>query len=129
MEKILENFIADEISYALFYNELIKIAPTQEDASMLKEFARDAAYHANTFKKIYRAMTGKESNAIIKMPKMNDEYEKLLKDSALKESRSYKKYSEKYKITNNNTALKNALFDAKTDSGSHALQILYMLSN
>jgi rubrerythrin len=57
--RLLE-YIRDETSDSLYYQELAKEAPDERARELLMEFSRDEAEHAADFRRVYRQITGME---------------------------------------------------------------------
>lgn len=124
----LQTYIAAELGDAALYRELAKMAPNQNDSQLLREFAEDEQAHANEFQRIYRMMTGRNYTPTLQPPDLSDSYRDILRDRVLDESGDFRKYGEQYLQTNQNQALKNAYYRARTDENVHALRLLYLLS-
>lgn len=58
--RLLE-YIRDENSDSLYYQELAKIAPDERARELFMEFSRDEAGHAANFRQVYRQITGMEA--------------------------------------------------------------------
>jgi Uncharacterized conserved protein len=124
----LQMYIDAELGDSALYNELSKVAPNDEDRKLLIEFAEDEESHAETFKRIYRNITGKSYNPVVKEPKLSGSFKDILRDRVLDESGDFRKYGEQYIQTKRNDMLKDAYYRARTDENVHALRLLYMLS-
>lgn len=123
----LKMYIEDEERDAIFYKELSNIAPNTKFRELLFEMAIDEQIHADSFKRIYRAITGRTYSPIITPQDLSGGFINAIKKQILEESEGYRKYSEQYLINEKNKALKEAYFRAKTDENVHALRLLYML--
>lgn len=126
-EQKLQEYIKAEIGDSALYNLLSKIAPFDMDKKLLGEFSKDELSHANEFRKIYKEITGQDYDPPISMPKLSGNYRDVLRNRVLDESGDFRKYGEQYLITNDNEALKNAYYRARTDEAVHALRLLYLL--
>lgn len=124
----LQTYIDAELGDAILYRKLANMAPNNDDMQLLLEFSNDEQKHADTFKQIYRKMTGKNYDPIIKPPVLTGSYKDILRDRVLDESGDFRKYGEQYINTDKNPALKKAYYLARTDENVHALRLLYMLS-
>ena len=124
----LRTYIDAELRDAALYKELAAMAPTDDDRQLLTEFSEDEQSHADTFKRIYRSMTGRSYNPIINPPVLTGSVQDILRERVLDESGDFRKYGEQYLMTNNNDTLKDAYYRARTDENVHALRILYLLS-
>jgi len=124
----LQMYIDAELGDSALYYELAKIAPDETDRQLLLEFSEDEHSHADTFKRIYRSLTGRSYNPVIKQPVISDSFENILRDRVLDESGDFRKYGEQYILTEKNNELKDAYYRARTDENVHALRLLYMLS-
>jgi len=124
----LQMYINEESGAAALYRELAKVAPNDEYAQLLLEFAEDEQGHADTFRKIYRSMTGRSYTPEIRKPQLMGDFYDILHERILDESGDYRKYGEQYLLTTNNDMLKEAYYRARTDENVHALRLLYMLT-
>lgn len=124
----LQTYINAEENDATLYKELAKIAPSETDRQLLIEFSEDEQFHADEFKRIYRAMTGRSYNPIVQPIVLKNPYYDILRDRVLDESGDFRKYGEQYLLTTQNDTLKNAYYRAKMDENVHALRLLYLIS-
>jgi len=124
----LQMYIDAELGDSALYRELSKVAPKNEYRKLLMEFAEDEQSHADTFKRIYRNITGKSYDPDVKKPDITGEFDDILRDRVLDESGDFRKYGEQYLQTKRNDMLKDAYYRARTDENVHALRLLYMLS-
>ena len=124
----LRTYINAELGDSALYRTLSSMAPNNDDRELLLEFAEDEQSHADTFKHIYRQMTGRSYNPAVNPPILSGSYEDILRDRVIDESGDFRKYGEQYITTFKNEELKNAYYRARTDENVHALRLLYMLS-
>ena len=124
----LQTYINAELSDSALYKELAKIAPSETDRQLLMEFSEDEQSHADEFKRIYRAMTGRSYIPIVPPVVLKEPYYDILRDRVLDESVDFRKYGEQYLLTTQNDTLKNAYYRARTDENVHALRLLYLIS-
>lgn len=124
----LQMYIDAELKDSALYRELAKIAPNETDRQLLTEFADDEQSHAETFKRIYRTLTGRSYNPEIAPPEIAGDYYDILRERVLDESGDFRKYGEQYLETTRNDMLRDAYYRARTDENVHALRLLYMLS-
>lgn len=123
----LQMYINAELSDAALYRELSKIAPNDTDRQLLLEFSEDEQSHADEFKRIYRAMTGRSYHPVVKPLVLTAPFDAILRDRVIDESGDFRKYGEQYIQTTGNDMLKNAYYRARTDENVHALRLLSML--
>ena len=124
----LQMYINAEMGDAALYRELAKIAPTDEYKQLLLEFAEDEQSHADTFRNIYRSLTGRSYTLEAKTPQLMGDFYDILHERVLDESSDFRKYGEQYLLTTNNDMLREAYYRARTDENVHALRLLYMLT-
>jgi len=125
----LQTYINAELGDAALYRKLANMAPDNEDRLLLLEFADNEQMHADMFKQIYKKMTGKNYDPVVKPPILTGSYKEILRDRILDESGDFRKYGEQYIATSDkNKALKTAYYLARTDENVHALRLLYMLN-
>lgn len=125
--QLLRMFIEDEERDAILYKELSNRAPTNKIREILFSISMDEQSHSETFKKIYKNITGRNFSPIIIPPELNDKFEDVLANQILGETEGYIKYSEQYYKNNKNKALKDAYFRALTDENAHAHKLAYIL--
>lgn len=124
----LQMYINAELGDSALYRELSKIAPNDAHRQLLLEFSEDEQAHAEEFKRLYRMLTGRSYHPVVKPLVLTDPYESILRNRVIDESGDFRKYGEQYIQTNDNNALKNAYYRARTDENVHALRLLSMLS-
>lgn len=124
----LEMYIDGELGDSALYKELAKTAPNDKFKELFLEFSEDEMSHAVEFKRIYKILTGKNYNPVIRPPVLEGTFEDILRDRVLDESGDFRKYGEQFIKTDKNYALRNAYYKARTDENVHALRLLYMLS-
>lgn len=127
LKKKLGIYIADLISDGIFYEELSKKAPDECQRRLLREFARDEMGHRDNFRRIYCEYFGEPLRELAVLPDVGGEYEELVREKMLCESRKFRKYGEQYILTDDEK-IKDALYNLKSDKGSHALRLLEILS-
>ena len=123
----LEIYINAELGDSELYRELSKMALNDLDKKILLELSSDEQNHADTFKNIYKMLTGKFYNPIIPTPILSGTFNDIIHDRVLDESGDFRKYAEQYAMTNKKI-LKDAYYLASTDENVHALRLLNMLS-
>lgn len=124
----LQMYISAELGDAALYRALAQSAPSEPDRQLLLEFAGDEQSHAETFKRIYRTLTGRSYNPVVNPPVLTGTYRDVLRERVLDESGDFRKYGEQYITTVNNNMLRDAYYRARTDENVHALRLLYMLN-
>lgn len=127
-EQRLRTYIDAELKDSMVYKELANKAPNNTDKKILLEMSADEKTHAERFQQIYKKMTGKSYNPVIKPPVLTGSYKDILRERVLDESADYRKYGQQYLLTENNMALKYAYYLAHLDENVHALRLLYLLS-
>ncbi len=124
----LRTYIDAELHDAALYKELAGLSPDEDDRKLLMEFSDDEQSHADTFKRLYRAMTGRSYHPVVTPPVLEGSVKDILRNRILDESGDYRKYGEQYLTTTRNEELRDAYYRARTDENVHALRILYLLS-
>lgn len=127
LKKSLCMYIADLISDGIFYEELSKKAPDECQRRLLREFARDEMGHRDNFRRIYYEYFGEPLRELAALPDVGGEYEELVREKMLCESRKFRSLTEQYKLTYDEK-IKDALYKLKSDKGAHTLGLLEMLS-
>ncbi|MDF2718962.1 MAG: hypothetical protein K0R28_5887, partial [Paenibacillus sp.] len=61
---MIKEAVQGERNDELFYDELIKLAPSQEQAEMIESIRNDERGHNTMFRGIYKALTGHEITGI-----------------------------------------------------------------
>ncbi|NMA80081.1 MAG: hypothetical protein GX967_05490 [Clostridiales bacterium] len=123
----LEEYIKSELSDSALYAELAKKAPSSNYRKILMEMAADDTSHANEFKRIYKSMTGRNYNPIVKPPALKGSFNEILRSRIPSESDDYRKYCEEYITSKGNSVLKTTFYLAGIDDNVHALHLIYML--
>lgn len=124
----LQMYINAELGDAALYKILAQNSPSERDRQLLLEFSEDEQSHAETFKRIYRTLTGRSYNPVVNPPALSGTYRDILRERVIDESADFRKYGEQYLTTENNDMLKDAYYRARTDENVHALRLLYLLS-
>lgn len=124
----LQMYINAEMGDSALYRELADRAPDNMDRQLLLEFSEDEESHADSFKRIYRILTGRSYNPVVSPVILSGSFDDILRDRVLDESGDYRKYGEQYLLSDGNDMLKDAYYRARTDENVHALRLLYMLS-
>lgn len=70
--QMLKEAVQGERNDELFYDELIKLAPSQEQVAIIESIRNDERGHNQMFREMYRALTGQEITGI-----SNEQYEKV----------------------------------------------------
>ncbi|MDF2660777.1 MAG: hypothetical protein K0Q94_3568 [Paenibacillus sp.] len=70
--EMIKEAVQGERNDELFYDELIKLAPSQEQAKIIESIRNDERGHNKMFREMYRALTGHEITGI-----SNEQYTKV----------------------------------------------------
>lgn len=122
----LQEYIHDEMSDSLYYQELARMAPTRMAQDILMGFSRDEKMHADNFMKAYYRLCGKTYRPEPVRPPVIPNYEEALKQRILAETRDYQKYGEKYMAVCD-PCLRKMFWDARTGEAQHAMRIPILL--
>ena len=125
--QLLKMFIEDEEKDAMLYKELSNKSPDSQIRDILFSMSMDEQIHSDSFKKIYKQITGRAFSPIRIIPELNGNFRDILANQILGETEGYIKYSEQYYKHNKNKALKDAYFRALTDENAHAHKLNYIL--
>ena len=125
--QLLRMFIEDEEKDAMLYKELSNSAPNPQIRDILFSISMDEQIHSDSFKKIYKQITGRTFTPIRIIPELNGNFRDIIANQILGETEGYIKYSEQYYKNNKNKALKDAYFRALTDENAHAHKLSYIL--
>ena len=91
--KIIEDAIAGEAEDKMFYEYLIKIAPSMEDRDIIKGIRENELHHATLFRQLYTKLTGKppavQQDLTFERPKT---YCEGLKNALMGEQNAVRKY-------------------------------------
>lgn len=93
--RLLE-YIHDETSDSLYYQELAMQAPDARAKQLFTEFAEDEAKHAENFKAVYRQITGQEPKIGMVPPPQIPPYCEAIKQRIMAESGDFVKYIEEH---------------------------------
>ncbi len=66
--QMISEAVQGERNDELFYDELIKLAPTQEQADIIESIRNDERSHNTMFRDMYRSLTGQEISGISSEP-------------------------------------------------------------
>lgn len=127
MAQTLSQFITAELTDAAYCRELARSAPSDADYQMLLNMADNDQEQAENFKKLYRACTGRNSNATAAPITFSGTYEDALRQQALNESAACFTYAQQY-VNAQNTAFRKACFCAAATANMHCQQLLAMLT-
>ncbi|SDC54782.1 Rubrerythrin [Paenibacillus sp. UNCCL117] len=62
--QLIKEAVQGERNDELFYNELINLAPSQEQAAIIESIRNDERAHNKMFREMYRALTGQEVTGV-----------------------------------------------------------------
>ncbi|WP_238403125.1 ferritin-like domain-containing protein [Paenibacillus mesophilus] len=62
--EMIKEAVQGERNDELFYDELIKLAPSQEQVSIIESIRNDERGHNKMFREMYRALTGQEITGV-----------------------------------------------------------------
>lgn len=129
LQETLRTYINDELYDYECYTQLANNAPDLESQQMLTEMAKDGMRHAEEFKLIYNGITGEQYNPQITTTLQRRSYRDGLRDRALADGRSYRRYMRHYNNRGiEDVLLLSALFGAGLDKNLNSIALLYLLS-
>lgn len=125
---LIEDAVQGEKNDELFYNELIKLAPTEEEQNIIASIRDDEMKHNKMFKKIYKDFTGKNIESIEDQP-----FEKPTNylDGITKALFGELKAVEKYRIIRKGLPTRyyrDMLFEIITDELKHSAKYNYIIT-
>lgn len=134
LSKSIENikeFVIDEINDTDFYNNLISLAPNEEQKKIIEDIRDDEKIHTQIFRKIFTKLTGvvlPSSNQLSSKP-MNSSfsYKEGLKKALFGELDAVKKYREFMAYMPSND-LHDMFMYVLTDEIRHASKYNYLIS-
>lgn len=125
----LRTYINDELYDYECYRQLSGNAPDLESQQMLSDMADGSMRHAEEFKIIYNGLTGEYYTPQITTTLQRRSYQDSLRDRALSDGRSYRRYMRHYNNRGIEDALLlSALFGAGIDKNLNSIALLYLLS-
>ncbi|WP_054870971.1 ferritin family protein [Caloranaerobacter sp. TR13] len=114
-----------ELEAIKYYERLIKMAPNQEEADIIRAFYKDEKKHYNNFRHLYMMMTGRQPTIPpINMPEF-DNYLQGVEQAILDELDAYEFYRDIY-LSNINPYVRSLFFEAFTDENEHAAHLNYL---
>lgn len=125
--QLLRMFIEDEEKDAILYKELSNKAPNTQIRDILFSISMDEQIHSDSFKKIYKQITGRTFSPIRIIPEINGNFKDIVASQILGETEGYIKYSEQYYKNTKSKVLQDAYFRALTDENAHAHRLSYIL--
>ncbi|MHC1721638.1 MAG: hypothetical protein AB9836_00390 [Aminipila sp.] len=129
LSETLRTYINDELYDYECYTQLGNNAPDLESQQMLYDMANDGVRHAEEFKILYNELTGEQYNPKITTTMQRRSYRDGLRDRALSDGRSYRRYMRHYNNGGIEDALLlSALFGAGIDKNLNSIALLYLLS-
>ncbi len=127
MAQRLQQYITTELTDAAYYRELARSAPNDSDYQLLLNMADNEQVQAESFKKLYRSITGRNCNAAAAPLSFSGSYEDALRERALSESADCRAYADQY-LAAQNPAYKRACFCANANANMHCQLLLCMLT-
>ena len=123
--KNLKRYIEDEERDATLYKELSNVAPNSKFRELLFDISLDEQSHAESFKKLYHSITGKNYSPIITRSEKNGSFKDILKERILEEIEAFRTYGSMIAPEKSNRF--NKIFEkAKNDELAHAIMLIYM---
>jgi rubrerythrin len=123
--RLLE-YIHDETSDSLYYQELAKEAPNQRARELYMEFARDEAEHAANFRSVYCQLTGMQPMIPPIEPPQIPPYCDAVKARIMAESGDLVKYGEESAAAPD-MMLKNLFYITSLIEGRHGMRLATLM--
>lgn len=116
-----------EAEAGLFYERLMRMAPTREEADIIKQIRADEVKHYEAFEELYRRMTGR--NPRVPEPAMPNfrTYMEGVELAFIDELEAYDYYRDLY-LSTQNPRIRDIFLDAFTDENEHAQYLHWIYS-
>jgi len=122
----IKMYIEDEERDAIIYKQLSNMATSTKTREILFELSIDEQTHSDSFKKIYRTITGRNYTPLVIPPELNGTFRDVILNQILEETDNFKKYEMQY-FNSKNKTFKDLYFRLKTDEQVHANKLIYIL--
>lgn len=123
---LLKEAVQDERSDELFYDYLIRNAPSQEDKDIIQSIRNDERKHRKMFRHMYYCLTGKTMEVVEPEPfQPPATYLEGLKRAIFGESGAVELYRKIY-FTIPGKTFKNMVFEIMTDELKHGIRYNYL---
>jgi rubrerythrin len=123
--RLLE-YINDEMSDSLYYQELAGKAPNQRARELFSEFSRDEAQHAANFQGVYYRLTGMQPMIPPVNPPQIPPYCQAIKARIMAESGDLVKYAEE-SANAPDMMLRNLFYITGNIEGRHGLRLTTLM--
>ncbi len=123
--RLLE-YIHDEISDSLYYQELANEAPNQSARELFMEFSRDEAQHAANFRDVYSRLTGMQPMVPQVQPPQIAPYCEAIKVRIMAESGDLVKYGEE-SVKAPDQMLRDLFYITSLIEGRHGLRLTTLM--
>ncbi len=126
----LINAMQGEAEDKLFYERLMRMAPTREEADIIKQIRADEIKHYGAFEDLYRRMTGRNPRVPEPDKPTFRTYMEGVELAFFNELRAYERYKDLY-LSTQNPRIRDVFLDAFTDENEHAQYIhwIYSINN
>ncbi|MGY0372450.1 ferritin-like domain-containing protein [Clostridium sp. JNZ J1-5] len=125
---LIKSSVKGEREDEMFYDYLIKLAPTEEEREIIKSIRDDERKHNLMFRKIYKEFTGEEIKDVDKEEFIKPEsYIEGIKKALFGELKAVEKYR-KIRQGLPYTQYRDMLFEIITDEIKHAIKYNYILN-
>ncbi len=125
-DKLLE-FIAEETSASLYYQQLAALAPGSGEKELLRKLAKDEARHAAYLRTVYRQITGRPGRVLPASPPSIDSYQGALRQRLFAESNDYLKYGDEF-LTAPDMYLRCLFYKIGAAEAQHGMILTILLS-
>ena len=126
----LVNAMQGEAEDKLFYERLMRMAPTREEADIIKQIRTDEIKHYEAFEDLYRRMTGRNPRVPETDKPTFRTYMEGVELAFFDELEAYEHYRDLY-LSTQNPRIRDIFLDAFTDENEHAqyMHWIYSLHN
>ena len=122
----LLQYIQDETSDALYYEQLAHFAPNREAGELLHQFSRDEARHAANLRKVYQQITGEKARIPPVSPPEIPMYQRAIQQRILAESNDFVKYGNEF-LTAPDMYLRNLFYTTGATEARHGMSLSTLL--
>ena len=123
----LQDYIEAEQNDEALYRAMADIAPNEEERRIFLEIAENERRHADSFLKIYLAMTGQNYTPRAYPRTLEGPYRFALRQLLLNEHRTFQEYHRQFMKTDN-MELKSVCYEAGRNKSTHIQKLISLMT-